>query len=203
MRGCLMCGDTVSECPHSGYSARRVRFLLAHRESLEAAYLNASGAAASNELARLEREWRTLPPRHHCSCLRMNPRTGVTEHHCMECRRLAEAIPRQDIGAEFVGRRPPGSRVPSPAMLDLERAIEMIGNADDAGALARYMSYDGALTVQRPSDVVQVARAARHDAAPVATLSAPAAIEVVSCDCIGFRLGGAAYCAHQPRSTAA
>jgi hypothetical protein len=94
MRGCLMYGVTVSECPHSGYSARRVRFLLAHRESLEAPYLNPSGAAASNELARLDREWRTLPPRHHCSCPRMNPRTGITEHHCMECRRLAEAIPR-------------------------------------------------------------------------------------------------------------
>jgi len=41
----------------------------------------------------------------------MNPRSGVIEHHCMECRRLAEAIPRQDIAAEFVGRRPAGSRV--------------------------------------------------------------------------------------------
>jgi hypothetical protein len=107
---CPNCGDGRSgtRCDLGGYSPRRVQFLLAHREALETAYLNPSGAAASNELARLEREWRTLPPRHSCSCPRLNKRSGVIEYHCWECRRLGEAIPRQDIAPEFVGRRPAG-----------------------------------------------------------------------------------------------
>ena len=111
----------------------------------------------------------------------------------MECRRLAEAIPRQDIAAEFIGRRPSGSRVPSPAMLDLERAIEVIGSTDNAGAMARYMSFEGVAKANRSVVTVQVARAAQHDAQPVGTLPPP----IVQFDCLGFRLGGATYCTHQ------
>jgi hypothetical protein len=117
----------------------------------------------------------------------------------MECRRLAEAIPRQDIAAEFIGRRPSGSRVPSPAMLDLERAIEVIGRADDARALARYMSFDGVAAASRSVVSVQVARAARHDPVPVTTLPLP----TEQCDCLGFRLGGTTYCTHQRQSSVA
>jgi hypothetical protein len=35
--------------------------------------------------------------------------------------------------------------MPSPAMLDLARAEDVLGNDADAGSLARYMSLDGAV----------------------------------------------------------
>lgn len=212
---CPRCGNGQpgTRCDLSGYSPRRVRFLLTHRESLEAAYLNPSGAAASNELARLEREYQTLPPRHSGWCRGECPseRCGLSERDCakrghfhapcIECRRLRNGVQYQDIGAEFVSRKPAGSRVPDAAMLDLERAIEVIGGIEDPRALARYMTYDGAVTVQQPADVVHVTRSAVHDAAPVATLPVLGPV-AVACDCLGFRMGGAAYCVHQPQPVA-
>jgi hypothetical protein len=84
-------------------------------------------------------------------------------------------------------------------MLDLERAIEVIGTVDNAGALARYMSFDGVAKASSSVVSVQVVRAARHDPPPVGTLPLP----IAQCDCMGFRLGGAAYCAHQPQIGAA
>ena len=149
---CLCCGDGRSgtRCDHFSYSPRRVRFILAHREAYDAAHFNSNRAAASNELARLEREYRTLPPRHSCSCPRMNPRTGIVDHHCLECRRLAEEIPKQDVAVEIGRGTPPGSRVPMPLMLDLARAEAVLGKTDDAVTIARYMSLDGAAGSVRP-----------------------------------------------------
>ena len=82
-------------------------------------------------------------------------------------------------------------------MLDLERAIEVIGRADDARALARYMSFDGVAAASRSVVSVQAARAARQDPAPVATLPLP----TEQCDCLGFRLGGATYCMHHQQQS--
>ena len=61
----------------------------------------------------------------------------------MECRRLGEQIPKQDVAVE-IGRtsrvEPP---MPSPMMLDLARADAVPGPTDDAAAIAHYMSRDG------------------------------------------------------------
>jgi hypothetical protein len=143
---CRHCGDGRSgtRCDLSGYSARLVKFVLAHRESYEAAYLNPTGHTASNELARLEREYRTLPPRHSCSCAHMNQRTGITEYHCLECKRIGEQIPKQDISPEYSSRQPVRTgTVPMSIMLDLERALTVLGNDRGAHELARYMSLNG------------------------------------------------------------
>src|SRR5207302_9184871 len=81
--GCPHCGDgrPGTRCDLQGYSVRRVRFIRAHMEAYRSAYLNPNRAAASHEMARLEREWKTLPPRHSCTCPRLNPRNGVVEYH--------------------------------------------------------------------------------------------------------------------------
>lgn len=102
-----------------GWSKRYTRFVRAHYEAFEAAYLDQS-SASRNELARLRREYETLPPRHICSCARMDRRTGITAYHCVECRRIGEAIPRQDVGAEIGRSGVHGSRVPLLVVLDLE-----------------------------------------------------------------------------------
>jgi len=85
----------------------------------------------------------------------MNPRTGIIEHHCMECRRLAEEIPKQDIAVEIGRGNPPSSRVPMPAMLDLARAEQVFGKTDDVAAIARYMSLDGTAGSVRPAQLEQ------------------------------------------------
>ena len=102
---CVHCGDgrPGTRCDLQGYSVRRVRFIKAHLEAYRSAYLSPNRSAASNEMARLEREYSTLPPRHSCSCPRLNPRKGIVEYHCMECRRLGEQIPKQDVAVE-IGR---------------------------------------------------------------------------------------------------
>lgn len=104
-QACILCpgkDGRPGRCDHDGYSKRYVRFLLAHREAFETAYLAGNGSSR-NELERLRREYETLPPRHVCTCIQTNQRTGIREYHCLECRRLGEAIPRQDIAVE-IGR---------------------------------------------------------------------------------------------------
>lgn len=103
-----------------GYSRRYIRFVQAHYEAFEAAYLAPSPQTARNELARLNREYQTLPPRHICTCARMNYRTGITEYHCLECRRASESLSRWDQPAEFGRSGVPGSRTPLVVMLDME-----------------------------------------------------------------------------------
>ena len=142
----------------SGYSARRLSFILAHREAYDAAYLNPSHAAASNELARLSREYKVLPPRHDCSCKCPYERRGYQA--CSECKRLREKQgclmhangyvpgceacnehqePHPDIGRTSSVNAP----MPSAMMLDLERALTVLGIDSEAHQLARYMSLNG------------------------------------------------------------
>jgi hypothetical protein len=87
-KNCLHCGDgrTGTHCDLSGYSARRIRFILAHRDAFNAAYLDPNLSAASNELERLSREYITLPHRPDCSCRCPNEQRG--RPRCMECVRL-------------------------------------------------------------------------------------------------------------------
>jgi hypothetical protein len=51
--------------------------------------------------------------------------------------------------------------MPSPMMLDLERAISVTGGIDDAGSLARYMSLNGASQRREAVQAVLLAAAAQ------------------------------------------
>jgi hypothetical protein len=140
---CPLCGDGRSgtRCDLSAYSVRRVRFLLAHRTAFEAAYLNSDKRAASHELVRLETEYRTLPPRHSCSCVCPNVTHGRLR--CDECKRLEAQRPNgPDIGVELGHTAIVTPPMPSAMMLDLERAIAVIG-IDNPVAIAKYMSLNG------------------------------------------------------------
>lgn len=104
---CPICGGA---CLHSVYSKRYVRFVQAHHEAYEAAYLDGNPQTARNELERLEREFRTLPPRHECSCY---------GHHCMECAKIqrnrVDAPTRVEIGRTHMVNPP----TPMVTMLDI------------------------------------------------------------------------------------
>ncbi len=164
---CPDCGDGRSgtNCDLSGYTARRVRFILAHRAAYESAYLNPNRSAASSEQERLEREYRTLPPRHNCSCHCPFERRGYPR--CVECKRLDDQRPKGPDVAVSIGRTSHvHAPMPSPVMLDLARAEDVLGKTDDATAIARYMSVDGAAndpqtrptvpSSRRPSTIVEM-----------------------------------------------
>ena len=102
-----------------GYSHRYLSFVKAHWEAFEAAYYAPSPHTARNELSRLQREYQTLPPRHICTCARMNPRTGITEHHCLECRRVSQQLNEEQLPPEIGRSGVPGPRVPLLVVLDL------------------------------------------------------------------------------------
>ena len=99
------------DCDHRSYSKRYVRFVKAHQEAFDAAYLDGNGQAARGELERLEREYRTLLPRHDCTCV---------ASHCWECGRLARQRVNQDSStAVEIGRTAPSYR-PTPMVLLLD-----------------------------------------------------------------------------------
>lgn len=99
-------------CDHHAYTRQRLRFIRIHQEAYSAAYLSPDPQAASNELERLSREYRTLPPRHDCSCW---------PEHCRACAALGAQRPRGSDVAVSIGR---GSLVNAPCpmvlMLDVE-----------------------------------------------------------------------------------
>ena len=103
-----------------GYSKHFLRFVRAHQEAFLSAYYAPSPQTSSHELARLRREYETLPPRHTCSCPRLNPRTGSMQYHCLECQRAGEPISRQSIPLEPASHRPIQSgTVPLCVVLDM------------------------------------------------------------------------------------
>lgn len=106
---CPLCQSR--DCDHRGYSRRYIRFVKAHKEAFEAAYLDGNAQAARNELDRLEREFRTLPPRHDCSCY---------GHHCHECGRLARQRVDRPSAVEIGRSRSVIPPSPSAMMLDIE-----------------------------------------------------------------------------------
>lgn len=138
----------------SGYSPRFVRFarMPLHAEAYRAAYLDQS-AASSNELARLRREYETLPARHAGWCIGECPaehcglsmdrcaRAGHGHGPCQECRRLRDSVQYKDIGVE-IGRS--GARgeppMPSVLMLDLERALDALGERESAARVAQWLT---------------------------------------------------------------
>lgn len=91
------CPACDGDCLHRRYARRLYRFVRAHLEAYQTAYLSGS-ASSANELRRLEIEYRTLPPRHDCSCWCRYERCNVASsfcakrghyHYvCQECQRL-------------------------------------------------------------------------------------------------------------------
>ena len=92
-------------------------------EAFRTAYFNPDPGAAEHELERLRREFTTLPPRHDCTCARMNQQRGIIEYHCLECKRLGEAIPRQDVARSQGRSSLVHAPLPDVDMLDLAAAV--------------------------------------------------------------------------------
>lgn len=122
-----------------GYSARFIRFVRVpwHAEAYRAAYLDQSGSSR-NELQRLAREYITLPPRHDCSCKCPNELRGYPA--CVECARLRAERVKQDIPAEFGRSSVPSSVVPMTLLLDLARALAVLGPQKSASVVARWLN---------------------------------------------------------------
>lgn len=127
-KACLEC---QGECIHRKYSKRLLRFVTAHREAFETAYL-AGSASSSNEIVRLDAEYRTLPPRHDCTCWCRYERCDKPEqchrnrhyHYvCAECKRLREQRLQLDIAPEIGRGLPPGPTMPMILMLDFAAGL--------------------------------------------------------------------------------
>jgi hypothetical protein len=112
---CPMCPGrhgTAAQCDHSAYSRRQLRFLRAHREAYETAYLSPDPKSSSNELERLERERKNLPRGHYCTCDPL---------HCAMCQRLACQRPNgPDVGVEIGRTSLVNAPTPMVIMLDVE-----------------------------------------------------------------------------------
>lgn len=129
--------DGVDMCPlcpgeHGGrgpcdlrrYSARLRRFIMVphHFEAFHAAYLNPDRRSASNELARLAREFQTLPPRHDCWC--WCPREDGARGYpaCAECLRLRRDQKPQEA-PEFGRTAAVHAPMPDTTLLDLAAGL--------------------------------------------------------------------------------
>lgn len=112
--------NTPGPCDRSRYSARQRRFIRVpqHFEALRTAYLNPDKRSASSELARLRREFQTLPPRHDCWCI--CPREDLSRGYppCAECLRLRRDQKPQEA-AEFGHTGAVHAPMPDTTMLDL------------------------------------------------------------------------------------
>ena len=139
------------------YSPRWIRFvrLPQHAEAFRAAYVDQS-LSSRNELERLRREYATLPPHHAGWCAGECPseRCRVTERECarqrhyhspcLECRRLRANVQYRDIAVELHGTSVATDRVPDVTMLDLERALDVLGERESAGRIAHWLNGDAA-----------------------------------------------------------
>lgn len=123
---CLECGDGRSgtPCVHRGYSARQRRFIMVphHLEAFRAAFYNPDKRSASNELARLAREFQTLPPRHDCWC--WCPREDGSRGYpaCAECLRLRRDQKPQEA-PEFGRTAAVNAPMPDTTLLDLAAGL--------------------------------------------------------------------------------
>lgn len=107
-------------CDQRRYSARQRRFIQhpMHFEAFLSAYLNPDKRSASNELARLAREYQTLPPRHDCWC--KCPREDLSRgypacHLCLALRRDQKSQEPAEFGHTGAVHPP----MPDTTLLDL------------------------------------------------------------------------------------
>jgi hypothetical protein len=139
--GGLDCPLCEGPCVHARYSARRIAFRAAHGDAYAAAYLDAGGAA-SHELERLEREYRTLPPgRHLCTCRPQDcPYWTAHGGACLECRRLHDERKgiKQDVGIS-IGRTELVN-APTPDVDRLDEAFAQSRGFKSPGAMAAFLN---------------------------------------------------------------
>lgn len=135
------------------YSAKFIRFVRMplHSEAYQAAYMDQS-VSARNELQRLRREYETLPPRHSGWCVGECPAElcGLSQYECArrnhghgpctECRKLRDRVQYRDIGVEIGRTEPVEPAMPDTLMLDLERALAVLGQRESAHRVARWLS---------------------------------------------------------------
>lgn len=121
------------------YSPRWIRFVRVawHTEAYWAAYLDQS-QSSRNELERLRREYATLPPRHDCTCRCPNEARGGPA--CSECHRLRLQRVQHDIGAEIGRTSPTEAAMPSVLVLDLERALAVLGPRVSATRVSHWLN---------------------------------------------------------------
>lgn len=117
-------------CDQVRYSRREVAFILAHREEYLTLQLAVGGSARALK-ERLDREYRTLPSRHVCSCKEDHCAScAVLSVVCVRCRavplhsraRDCESCARlrvQDVGLEIGRTSPVHAPSPSAEFLDL------------------------------------------------------------------------------------
>lgn len=119
------------DCVHRMYNAKLIRFIAKHLEVYLAAYVQPG--PASNQLERLGREYRGLPPRHDCTC---------RPAHCAECKRIDGQRPLYGDVAPSVGRtNRANSTTPDTTLLDLARAPAGMSAYD----IARWLSGGNAI----------------------------------------------------------
>jgi hypothetical protein len=127
------------ERDQSTYSPRWIAFVRQHEEEYRTAYEAIPQATSRALLERLHREWATLPPRHLCSCHCPNQARGFPP--CRECARLRASSVRDDMAGEVRGTGVVDEGVvPMPLMLDLERALSVLGELAGASVIARFLS---------------------------------------------------------------
>lgn len=129
----------VLEHDQASYSPRFVAFVRhpLHAEAYRAAYLDQS-SSSRNELERLRREYQTLPPRHLCSCRCPNEQRGWLA--CTECKRLRQSSVQQDLGVEIGHTARAEAATPMILLLDLERALAILGDNASATRVALWLS---------------------------------------------------------------
>lgn len=119
------------------YSARYIAFVQKHAEEYRTAYEAPTPSSARALLERLRRELLTLPRGHLCTCWCPNE-PGYAP--CSECVRLRAQRVRDDIGVDVGRTSPVEAPMPSVLMLDLERALSVLGTRTSATSIALWLS---------------------------------------------------------------
>ena len=112
-----VCVDVLEDL---GYSKHFIRFVRAHREEYETAYLAPTPVSSRAQLERLRREFVNLPPRHVCTCWCSYLRERTTGKVCVICAQRRRHEPHDAALAEIGRTSPVHPPLPLVIMLDLE-----------------------------------------------------------------------------------
>lgn len=164
-KACLACqveegAQKPPSCVHATYSGKLIRFVRVpdHLAALREADESSGSRASSAQVARLWREFVTLPPRHWCSCRcrwkrkgcpawdapKHNPDhagcAGAPMPECLDCRKLRDAAPlAADIGVDVGRTSLVNAPMPSAVLLDVARALAVYPDGD-AYTLAAWLN---------------------------------------------------------------
>lgn len=124
---------------NTGYSPKYIRFVMhpLHAEEYREAYLAPDHRAARNVLERLSREFHTLPKGHICTCECPYEKPGWPP--CLGCRPI-RAARVNDVTVEIGRGSPVEAPMPMVLLLDLERAISVLGASTSPYEVSRWLS---------------------------------------------------------------